>query len=87
MQTQGIGGANQAEVIREKYPCFKYAMHFIESEEIVQRRVGYSLLAPQFKTLPKEIQEYIRYIWQAETEKGKMPYSFVKCCEKIFMSQ
>ncbi len=74
-----------SEVIADKYPGYKYAVHFIEHEDIIQRKVGYSLLAPLFRLLPNELQEYIRYIWQFDTEKRTMPYSFVKCCEAIFM--
>ncbi|TFG08792.1 hypothetical protein EU534_02600 [Candidatus Heimdallarchaeota archaeon] len=74
----------QAETIKEKFPCYKYAVVFLESEDIIQRKIGYSLLAPLFKLLPKELQQYVSYIWEIDSEKRKMPYSFVKCCEKIF---
>ena len=74
-----------SEVIADKYPGYKYAVHFLEHEDIIQRKVGYSLLAPLFRLLPNELQEYIRYVWQFDTEKSKMPYSFVKCYETIFM--
>jgi len=73
-----------AEIVKEKFPCYKYAVVFLESEDIIQRKIGYSLLAPLFKLLPKELQGYVRYIWEIDSEKRKMPYSFVKCCEKIF---
>ncbi|MCE7741605.1 MAG: hypothetical protein GOP50_04035 [Candidatus Heimdallarchaeota archaeon] len=74
----------ESEVIKEKFPCYKYAVVFLEAEDIIQRKIGYSLLAPLFKLLPEELQEYISYMWEIDTEKRKMPYSFVKCCEKIF---
>ena len=74
----------KADLIKEKFPCYKYAVVFLESDDIIQRKIGYSLLAPLFKLLPKELQEYVRYIWEIDAEKRKMPYSFVKCCEKIF---
>ena len=87
MQTEGVKCSYDASYIEEKYPCYRYAIHFIENEDIVQRKVGYSLLAPLFKILPNEVQEYIRYIWQIEQEKGRMPFTFVKCCEAIFMEE
>ncbi len=74
----------KAEEIKEMFPCYKYAVVFLEAEDIIQRKIGYSLLAPLYKLLPQELQEYVRYIWEVDTEKRKMPYSFVKCCEKIF---
>ena len=74
----------EAEVIKEKFPCYKYAVVFLESNDIIQRKIGYSLLAPLYKLLPQELQEYIRYVWEIDSEKRKMLYSFVKCCEKIF---
>jgi len=70
--------------IRGKYPSYNYAILFLDSDNISQRKIGYSLLAPLFKTLPRELQEYIRFIWEIDSEKFKMPRSFVKCCEKIF---
>ena len=87
MQSQDIEGISNAEYLREKYPCYNYAIHFLESEEIARRRLGYSLLAPLFRTLPEEIKELIRYVWQNDTEKGKIPCSFVKCCKKNFMGE
>ncbi|MHA1551998.1 MAG: hypothetical protein ACTSUP_01905 [Candidatus Heimdallarchaeaceae archaeon] len=87
MQSQDIEGISNAEYLREKYPCYNYAIHFLESEEITRRRLGYALLAPLFRTLPEEIKELIRYVWQNDTEKGKIPYSFVKCCKAIFMGE
>ena len=74
----------ESEEIKDKFPCYKYAVVFLEAEDIIQRKIGYSLLAPLFKLLPKELQEYVSYMWEIDTEKRKMPYSFVKCCEKIF---
>ena len=74
-----------ADVIKERFPCYKYAVVFLEAEDIIQRKIGYSLLAPLFKLLPKELQEYVSYMWEIDPEKRKMPYSFVKCCEKIFI--
>jgi len=70
--------------IKEKYPSYSYAILFLDADNINQRKIGYSLLAPLFKLLPKELQEYVRYVWAIDSEKRKMPYSFVKCCEKIF---
>ena len=70
--------------IREKYPSYYYAILFLDADNINQRKIGYSLLAPLFKLLPKELQEYIRFTWEIDSEKYKMPRSFVKCCEKIF---
>ncbi len=70
--------------IREKYPCYSYAILFLDADNINQRKIGYSLLAPLFKLLPKELQEYVKFIWEIDSEKRKMPHSFVKCCEKIF---
>ena len=70
--------------IKEKYPCYNYAILFLDADNINQRKIGYSLLAPLFKLLPKELQEYVKLIWEIDPEKRKMPYSFVKCCEKIF---
>lgn len=87
MYSQDIDGITNAEYLREKYPCYNYAIHFLESEEVSQRRLGYALLAPLFKTLPDEIKELIRYVWQNDKEKGKMPYTFVKCCMKIFLKE
>jgi hypothetical protein len=87
MQTQDIGGVINTEYLRGKYPCYNYAIHFLESEEVTRRRLGYALLAPLFRTLPEDIKELIRYVWQNDTEKRKIPYSFVKCCEKIFMEE
>lgn len=74
----------RSEKIKEKYPCYQYAIIFLEADDIIKRKIGYSLLAPLFKELPKEIQEYTSYIWEIDREKWKLPYSFVKCCEKIF---
>jgi hypothetical protein len=71
--------------IREKYPCYNYALLFLKGDTISQRKIGYSLLAPLFHQLPQELQEYIRLAWQVDPEKYKMPRSFVKCCEKIFV--
>ena len=71
--------------LREKYPCYNYAILFLRSDDIHQRKIGYSLLAPLFNRLPGDLQEYVRYIWEIDTEKYKMPCSFVKCCEKIFV--
>jgi hypothetical protein len=70
--------------IKEKYPSYNYAILFLDADNINQRKIGYSLLAPLFKLLPKELQEYVKFIWEIDPEKRKMPYSFVKCCEKIF---
>jgi hypothetical protein len=70
--------------IKEKYPSYSYAILFLDADNINQRKIGYSLLAPLFKLLPKELQEYVKFIWEIDPEKRKMPYSFVKCCEKIF---
>ena len=85
MQEESAKQVFDSNELGEKYPGYKYAVYFIEHEDIVQRKVGYSLLAPLFRLLPKELQEYIRYIWQIDTEKRKMPFSFVKCCNNIFM--
>ena len=70
--------------IKEKYPSYNYAILFLDADNINQRKIGYSLLAPLFKLLPKELQNYVRYVWEIDSEKRKMPYSFVKCCERIF---
>ncbi len=70
--------------IKEKYPSYNYAILFLDADNINQRKIGYSLLAPLFKLLPKELQDYVRYVWEIDSEKRKMPYSFVKCCERIF---
>lgn len=85
MQSKETEGILSSEVIREKYPCYSYAVYFLEQDDIMQRKVGYSLLAPLFRLLPKDLQEYIKYIWQIEGEKHRMPFSFVKCCNQIFI--
>ena len=87
MYSQGIEGVTNAEYLREKYPCYNYAIVFLESEDVNQRKLGYALLAPLFKTLPEEIRELVRYIWQNDREKNKLAYSFVKCCMKIFLKE
>ena len=72
------------DTIREKYPCYSYAILFLKGDNIQQRKIGYSLLAPLFSQLPSELQEFVRFTWETDHEKYKMPRSFVKCCEKIF---
>ncbi|MHA1707789.1 MAG: hypothetical protein ACTSX6_02310 [Candidatus Heimdallarchaeaceae archaeon] len=87
MQTEGIPCYEETTCIREKYPGYRYAVHFIEHEDIVQRKIGYSLLATFFQQLPGEMQEYVKKMWKKDQEKGKMPEKFVKCCETIFIEE
>jgi hypothetical protein len=84
MQSRKLQGSVEATILREKYPGYSYALYFLESEDIIYRRVGYSLLAPLFKNLPYELREYICFMWQIETEKGRLNLKFVKCCNEIF---
>lgn len=71
----------------EKYPNYKYAIYFLESDDIFERKIGYSLFAPLFKLLPQELQDITCKVWINDNEKRKMPYSFVKHCEQIFNRQ
>ncbi|MHA1953786.1 MAG: hypothetical protein ACW96U_07565 [Candidatus Heimdallarchaeaceae archaeon] len=84
MQSEKLQGLVESTILKVKYPGYNYALYFLESEDIVHRRIGYSLLAPLFKNLPKDLQEYICYMWQIETEKGKLNFKFAKCCYDIF---
>jgi len=88
MQTNDLKGISETlNIIQEKYPCYNYLIYFMQSEDFTLRRVGFSLVAPLFKLLPKEIQEYVRFAWEIETKKGKFPYSFVKACNSIFFEE
>ncbi|MHA2358129.1 MAG: hypothetical protein ACXABK_05125 [Candidatus Heimdallarchaeaceae archaeon] len=88
MQTRKIKRISDTlSVIQEKYPCYEYLIYFIQSEEFTLRKVGFSLVAPLFKQLPIEIQEFVRFNWEIESEKGKFPYSFVKVCNTIFSEE
>ena len=84
MEEENTKQVYESSVMREKYSCYDYAIRFIEADSISQRKIGYSLLAPIFLRLPKDLQEYIRYIWEIDSEKRRMPYKFVKCFEEIF---
>ena len=88
MQTRNVKRISDTlNVIQEKYPCYEYLIYFMQSEDFTLRKVGFSLVAPLFRQLPKEIQELVRYSWEIETEKGKFPYSFVKACKFIFSDE
>ena len=87
MNSHDIEGVMDTQYLREKYPSYRYAIGCLDSEAISQRRLGYALLAPLFRTLPIEVKELIRLVWQNDPEKGKMPYTFVKCCKKIFFCE
>ena len=87
MEEESAKQVYESSTIRQKYPCYNYAIRFIEADTIAERKIGYSLLAPIFQRLPIDLQEYIRYIWEIDSEKRRMPYKFVKCCEKIFVGE
>ncbi|MCG3221119.1 MAG: hypothetical protein H7641_07025 [Candidatus Heimdallarchaeota archaeon] len=84
MQSEKLQGLVESKILKEKYPGYNYALYFLEAEGIIHRRIGYSLLAPIFKNLPRDLQEHICFMWQIETEKGKLNFKFVKCCNEIF---
>ena len=84
MQSEKLQVSVKSAILKEKYPGYNYALYFLEADNIIHRRIGYSLLAPLFKNLPNDLQEYICFMWQIETEKGKLNFKFVKCCNEIF---
>ena len=84
MQSEKLQGFIESTILKEKYPGYNYALYLLEADDIVYRKIGYSLLAPLFKKLPKDLQEHVRFVWQIETEKGKLNLKFVKCCNEIF---